>query len=63
MPKTSMNKNGDAIFRQDNVRIASEVAPMESVPVTKRRQNLSHRHFRIRVARSDARHIPAAALC
>jgi hypothetical protein len=63
MPKTSMNENGYAVFWQNDIWFARQIASMQPISVTKRIQSLPHGQFRIRVARFDPRHIPAAALC
>src|SRR5437870_11256968 len=62
MPKAAVHKDCNSIFRQNDIRLASEIALMKPISISKLGQCPSNSEFWIRIARSDARHVPTAML-
>jgi hypothetical protein len=62
MPEASMDKDTDAVSRQNDVRTAWQIAPMEAEAVVHEMQQTSDKQFRLRVFAANAAHQAAALL-
>jgi hypothetical protein len=62
MPKAAMDEYRCSVFRQNNVGVSGQVFAVEPKSVAKFCEGLPDKSLRIRVARSNSRHVPASAL-
>ena len=63
MPKTTVDKDGGAVPRQNNVRLTWQVGPVQTVAKSKLVETFPDDHFRVGVAGSNPRHVPTPMLC
>ena len=60
MPEAPMHKNDGLVLRQNNVRLAGQITPMQSESQSLRMQRATHYQFRLRVFAANSRHDAAA---
>ena len=62
MPETSMYEYHRAILGENHIRLAGQALAVGSEAVSHSMQDTTDQHFRLRVARSDLRHVVSALL-
>ena len=62
MPEAAMNKNRFVAGRENHIRIARQIAPMQAVTVSETVNQAANRYLGLRVFTSNAPHIFTAAL-
>ena len=60
MPKTAVNKQGDATANKNDIGIARNILAMKPKPVTHAMQHRAHALFRNRIFAANATHVPRA---
>lgn len=56
MPKAAVDEHAQPVFRENQVRFARQIVPMQTVAKPQLMTHRSHEHFRLRVFALDHRH-------